>query len=250
MPAICRAWELRPSPATMNLAVDPAARGEPRPRAGKIQLEKVDQVLDQGDGGIFARRRRQFRDESVVLDILAEGVEVDLARAEFLRAGGEDRAGVVDHPDALHRGGMFGEARPQPERAVEAQRTLEQSDGAAGEMGLDLADHDDLAALRREGVGGRKPRRTRTRDQHVAFDGSFLFLLRWIFFDLSRDCFSLELMAQSSSLPGSFYGPANGRASGLWRQVEMSHPGAISAPVQSPRAAMGILGGLPRRLSR
>ena len=60
------------------------------------------------DVGIFARRLRQFGDQRIILDILAEGVEVDFARAEFLRRSREDRAGVVDHADAFHRGGMFG----------------------------------------------------------------------------------------------------------------------------------------------
>ena len=113
--------------------------------------------------GFSSRGFRQFGHQGVIFDILAEGVEVDFARAEFFWRGREDRAGVVDHADALHRGGMIGAGLPQAESAVKAQRAFEQRHGAAGEMGLDLADDHDLAALRGEGMGGGKARRAGAR---------------------------------------------------------------------------------------
>ena len=152
--------------------LDPVAGGQPRLGAGEIQFEIIDQVFNERDVGVFARRFRQSGHQRVIVDILAKGVEVDLARAEFFWRGREDRAGVVDQADAFHRGGVIGQASPQAKSAEKTQRAFEQGDGAAGEMGLDLADDDDLAALRGEGMGGGKAGRASPRDQHVTLDGA------------------------------------------------------------------------------
>ena len=44
--------------------------------------------------------------------VVSKSLKIDFARAKFFRRGREDRAGVVDHPDAFHRRGMGREALP------------------------------------------------------------------------------------------------------------------------------------------
>ena len=235
IPAIWRACELRPSPATMNFASirppDASRARAPEKFSSNWSIRSSISVM----AGFSRAASRQFGDQRVVLDILAEGVEVDFARAEFLGRGREDRAGVVDHADPLHRGGMIGAARPQAERAVEAQRAFEQGHGAAREMSLDLADDHDLAALRREGVGGGKPRRAGAGDEHVAFDRMDvrrLFVRRALFPSVGRALFSSGGRVHGAILflnQNPFKGRDPRTASGLWRQGELPRQQAVNA---------------------
>jgi hypothetical protein len=66
--------------------------------------------------------------ERRILDVRAECIAADLARAERDRRRREQRAGVVDDPQAPHRRGAPLDGRPDGELVEEIDRRAEQRD--------------------------------------------------------------------------------------------------------------------------
>ena len=92
------------------------------------EIEPGDVGRDANEIGMSGGRRFERVGERRVLDVPAEDVAADLARAERDRRRREQRAGVVDDPQAPHRRGARRDRRPDAELVEEIDRRAEQRD--------------------------------------------------------------------------------------------------------------------------
>ena len=87
-------------------------------------------VLDHAQVGERAGALLQRRDQMEVLDIVAEGVEIDFVGREFHFRRAPQPPGVVDDAHDLERRGLRRAQRPHAQRLQRGDRAREQSGGA------------------------------------------------------------------------------------------------------------------------
>ena len=89
------------------------------------------------------------RDQMAVLDVVAEGVEIDFARLEFHLRRPPQPAGVVDDAHGPQRRRLRRAQRPHAERRQRGDRPREQGGGAVVRAGGAFADQHGRQARRR-----------------------------------------------------------------------------------------------------
>ena len=105
-----------------------------RPFSGEVVGR--DGGLDPLDARRPLRAAREHFGHAVVLDVPAERLEADLRAMELDRARREQRARVVDDPQAAHRRRAGLDRRPKAERIEIGDGPVEHRDGAAARRPL------------------------------------------------------------------------------------------------------------------
>jgi len=80
----------------------------------RVKAYIADHALVQNE--VSGRRGdvRKALDQDIILDILAEGGEINLARGEANRGHWKPRSGGIDHRDPCQRRGLAAKVRPTP----------------------------------------------------------------------------------------------------------------------------------------
>src|SRR5262249_28472606 len=124
------------------------------------ELERFSLTLDPGQGGELAGARFERSSEEVVLDIVTERFEPDLARrkANFRRP--DEPGGVVHDGDRFERSRMGAAALPNPQRAERIDGAVEESGRAMVWNSRAFCDNRCFHARGRKRNGSRESRGT------------------------------------------------------------------------------------------
>src|SRR6202023_423541 len=116
----------------------------------------VDHAFVQNEVWGPGREPGKSLDQDIILDILAEGGEADLARGKGNGRHRKPGSGVIDHGDPCQRRGLAAKMRPYAKRLIKAQRGLEKRDGPPIGAGIDMANADNRKSCLRESDRGGK----------------------------------------------------------------------------------------------
>ena len=122
----------------------------------RVKAYIADHTLVENE--VFGRRGdvRKALNQNIILYILAEGGEINLARGEANRGHWKPRSSGIDHRDPCQRRGLAAKMRPNAERLIEAQRGFKQRDSAPVGARIDMANADHgKSRLRERDRGGK-----------------------------------------------------------------------------------------------
>ena len=98
--------------------------------AGRRDRDRARVVRDEGEGGKRARAGVERGDEEPVLDIVAEGIEPDLAGGKMHLRGAQQAGGIVDDAHDPQRRGGVAAVLPDAERVEGGDGARQQRGGA------------------------------------------------------------------------------------------------------------------------